>query len=162
MSDIQTKKIGAGGFWEVIDEKQDSSVVRQKTPLSCVAAVGEMLLRRRGIAMTQEEIIDIIGEASTTEKLARLLNEIEKTSGDLKWHGTIVAVRHLEKIIDKDCFGAVLREGSALGHLVLVAGLKKGLLTVNDPWDGTSYRMTVEEFLKVWNGELIFRWNLSE
>lgn len=162
MSEITTKQIGAGGFWEVINEKQDDSVIKQKTPLSCVAAVGVMLLHNRGITMTQEEIIDIIGEASTTEKLAKLLNDTDKPRGEEKWHGAIVAVKYLEKIASKSPFGAVLREGNPLGHLVLVEKLEGNLPSIKDPWDGTAYQMTVEEFLKVWNGEIIFKWNLSK
>lgn len=41
-------EVGAGGNWQRFDEKFDASVVKQKD-LSCVAAVGEMLLRERGI-----------------------------------------------------------------------------------------------------------------
>ena len=162
MSKITTKQVGAGGFWKVINEQQDDSVIKQKTPLSCVAAVGVMLLQTRGMTMTQADIIDIIGEASTTEKLAKLLNDTDKLRGEEKWHGTIVAVKYLEKIANKSPFGAVLREGNPLGHLVLIEKLKGNLLSIKDPWDGTAYQMTVEEFLKVWNGEIIFRWNLSK
>lgn len=162
MSEITTKKIGAGGFWKVLNEKQDASVIKQITPFSCVAAVGVMLLQTRGIAMTQEEIIDIIGEASTTTELAKLLNDIDKSDSEEKWHGIIVGIKYLEKIISKSSFGAVLREGNPLGHLVLVEKAAGNLLYIKDPWDKTSYQMTVEEFLKVWNGEVILRWNLSK
>lgn len=144
----------------MIDERPEALVIRQKTPFSCVAAVGVMLLQNRGITMTQEQIIDIIGEASTTEDLANLLNEVDKPSGDVKWHGVIIAVKYLEKIALKTSFGAVLREGKPLGHLVLVECLHGNLLSIKDPWDGTVYQMTIEEFLKVWNGEVILRWNL--
>lgn len=156
------KKIGAGGFWNRINEKKDTSVIQQKTSLSCVVAIGEMLLQTRGILMTQEEILDIIGEASTTTDLAKLLNKIDKTNNENKWHGIIVAVRHLEKIAAKQSFGAVLREGSTLGHLVLVENLENSLLNIKDTWDATSYQMTIEDFLQVWNGEVIFKWNLSD
>lgn len=162
MSEISNTQIGTGGFWNAINEKKDRSVVRQITPLSCVAAVGEMLLRDRGIAMTQQQIIDIIGESSTTSQLAILLNDIDKPIGEEKWHGVIVATRHLEKIVNESSFGAVLREGSSLGHLVLVEKFDEDLLTVKDPWEGTTYQILIIEFLKVWNGEIIFRWNLSK
>jgi filamentous hemagglutinin len=161
MTKITNRKVGAGGFWKVINERKDASVVKQLTPFSCVAAVGEMLLRERGIEMTQTEIIDIIGEASTTKELANLLNE-KDTTFDEKWYGVVVAVKYLEKIARKSSFGAVLREGSALGHLVLVESLSENLLTIKDPWDATKYEMTVVEFLNVWNGEIVFKWNLSE
>lgn len=150
------KAIGAGGFWIVEDERYDDSVVKQLTPFSCVAAVGEMLLRERGISMTQEEILGIIGESTTVRELAELLNSVES------WHGVVVAVKYLEKIANKTRFGAVLREGKPLGHLVMLEGLNENKLNIKDPWDGTAYKMAVEEFVKVWNGEIIFRWNLSK
>jgi filamentous hemagglutinin len=154
------RKVGAGGFWKVFNEKKDVSVVKQITPLSCVAAVGEMILQKQKILMTQKEIIDIIGEASTTEKLAELLNRFDESSNDKKWYGVIIAVRFLQKVADESFFGAVLREGSPLGHLVLVESFEDGWLFIKDPWDGTSYQMKQQEFLKVWNGEIIFKWNL--
>lgn len=160
MNRFSTKKVGAGGYWQTLNEKKDSSVVKQITPLSCVAAVGEMILLKRGILMTQNEIIDIIGEASTTEKLADLLNNVDKSSDNKKWHGVIIAVRFLEKIAKEDSFAAILREGSPLGHLVLVDKLEDDSLFIKDPWDATSYEMNLEDFLKVWNGEIIFKWNL--
>ena len=160
MEKSSIKKIGAGGFWKVFNERSDDSVVRQLTPLSCVAAVGEMLLTSRGISMTQKEIIGIIGEASTTEKLAVLLNEVDQSSDEKKWHGVIVAVRFLEKIVADEPFGAVLREGSPLGHLVLVEKMERNLLFIKDPWEATLYQMKAEDFLSVWNGEVILRWNL--
>ena len=156
------RRIGAGGWWKTLDEKKDSSVIKQKTSLSCVAAVGEMLLQTRGIKMTQAEIIDIIGEPSTLENLADLLNKTDKPIDNEKWHGVIIPVRHLEKIIQKSSFGAVLREGSPLGHIVLVLGLENDLLRIKDSWDATTYQMTVDEFLSFWNGEIIFKWNLSK
>lgn len=156
------RKVGVGGFWKTLNEKKDDSVVQQTTSLSCVAAVGEMLLQTRGILMTQAEILDIIGEASTTEKLAELLNKVDKPIENERWHGIIIAVRHLEKVAEKGNFGVVLREGSTLGHLVLVENLSNGLLKIKDSWDATSYEMTVEDFLQVCNGEIIFRWNLSD
>jgi filamentous hemagglutinin len=149
------KLVGAGGFWKVVDEKRDETVVKQKTPLSCVAAVGEMLLESRGIRKSQELILDKIGEPASVMSLADFLNEIEKTND---WFGGFVSAS-VETLVQKGSFGAVLREGSPLGHLVLVEGLNEGnLLEIKDSFDQTSYKMTVEEFLKHWGGEVIFRW----
>ena len=41
-------KSGAGGNWRRFDEKFDASIVKQ-TELSCLSAVGEMLLKNRNI-----------------------------------------------------------------------------------------------------------------
>jgi filamentous hemagglutinin len=152
------KNVGAGGYWNVIDEKLDVSVIRQATPFSCVAAVGAMLLQNRGISMTQEAIIDIIGESSSTESLATMLNQIDAID-DTRWYGGFVAVHNLEKIGASGQFGAVFREGRPLGHLVLVRNLSEDLIHISDPWEGTIYKMTVNEFLAVWDGEVVFRWN---
>lgn len=160
MLKITTKNLGAGGYWKVIDEKIDASVVKQLTPFSCVAAVGVMLLRHRGITMTQDAVIDIIGEVSTTEQLAEFLNRIDQIADGNGWYGGFVSVEDFEKIAVGGQFGAVLREGRPLGHLVLVSELADDFLIISDPWDGTTYMMAVDEFLKVWDGEIVFGWKL--
>jgi len=53
------KKVGAGGNWKRIDEKFDASIIKQTSGLSCVSAVGEMLLASRGISLSQTRILDI-------------------------------------------------------------------------------------------------------
>ncbi len=40
---------GAGGYWQVIDEVRDLSVIQQQDRLSCGPACAEMLLRSKGI-----------------------------------------------------------------------------------------------------------------
>ena len=155
------KKMGAGGYWKTIGEKKDSLVVRQITTTSCVSAVGEMILKERGFSVTQKQILATIGEYSTTVALARFLNEIDKPIDNEKWHGIIVEAEDFHAILKKGIFGAVFHEGKPLGHLVLVDGLdNKGRVRIKDPWDGTSYKMEEAEFLRVWSGELIFRWKL--
>ncbi len=155
------KKIGAGGYWKTIGEKKDSSVVKQLTTTACVSAVGEMILKERGFSVTQKQIIATIGEASTAVDLARFLNKIDKPIDNEKWHGIIVEAEDFHTILKNGFFGAVFDEGNPLGHLVLVDGLdKKGRVKIKDPWDGTSYKMEEAEFLRVWSGELIFRWKL--
>ncbi len=44
----------------------------------------------------------------------------------------------------------MLREGSPLGHAVLICGEdKSGLIILKDPFDQTSYKMTLENLQKV-------------
>jgi len=149
------KLVGAGGLWQVINERFDETVVKQKTSLSCVSAVGEMLLKSRGIQISQDLICDRIGEPTTVKSLANFLNEIEKTSD---WYGGFVTA-NVETLADTGNFGAVLHEGTPLGHLVLVEGLtERNLIEIKDSFDQTSYRMSREEFLKHWSGEVIFKW----
>jgi hypothetical protein len=64
-------KGGAGGNWSRSDEKFDVSIVKQTTGLSCVSAIGEMLLRDSSISVSQLEIRDIIGELADFGSLAR-------------------------------------------------------------------------------------------
>lgn len=126
----------------MIDEHPDPSVVKQLTPHSCVAAVGEMLLQSRGISVSQ-------------------LNRIDKPVDEYEWFGGIVDVDGPEVLIDLfGKFAAVLREGDPVGHLVLVDSVAGGQVEIRDPWDGTAYRMTRRDFLSVWDGGIVQRWNL--
>ena len=71
MSVLQSKpmKAGAGGNWRRFDEKFDPTITKQ-TELSCVSTVGEILLKNRGIFVSQDKIRDIIGVPSYPEALA--------------------------------------------------------------------------------------------
>lgn len=159
MSNITTKMVGAGGFWNAIDERVDPSVVKQSTPFSCVAAVGEMLLRNRGISVTQQEIIDIIGEPCSIVELANFLNNVDTADEKKRWSGSIVERRNILLLLREGPVGVVLRDGGTLGHLVLIYMTDSGRLDVNDPWDGTAYNLSFFELFRYWNGEVIFRWN---
>lgn len=159
MSLIVTKQIGSGSSWRVIDEISDNSVVKQLTPYSCVAAVGEMLLRDRRIIVSQEAIIDIIGEPSDIVRLAAFLNKVDANEDGKSWNGLIVQRKSLSALIGNGQFGAVIRDGSPLGHLVLVTEVDLNKLVINDPWDASSYKVSLFEFFRHWNGEVIFRWN---
>ena len=153
------KRAGAGGFWQTIDEQPDTSVIQQTTPLSCVSATGAMLLQNRGFVVTEAEILARVGEAATVSGLARMMNEIELPGKGWQWHGLFLEVSSFAAITASGVWGAVLREGSPLGHLVMIAGFDEpGLVKIKDPWDATSYKMELPEFLRVWGGELIFRW----
>jgi hypothetical protein len=161
MANETVKRIGAGGWWRVIDEQPDPTVEKQITLYSCVAAVGVMLLRANGISVTQQSAIDIIGESSTIEELGRFLNSREPIGEQNSWHGIIVDDNDLLTIAAHQSFAAVFREGRPLGHMVLVVGLEGDMLKINDPWDGTTYWMKLEEFRRVWNGDVVLQWKLS-
>ncbi len=141
------KKVGAGGYWKTIGEKIDKSIVKQFNSLACVPAVGEMLLKERGIIIDQKEIAKFTGIPVNSEKLADYLNSLNIS--EKGWLGGFFDVKYFDKIVSTGTWGAVLREGNPLGHLVMVTGIdKKGLITINDPFDQTSYRITKTEFLK--------------
>lgn len=144
-------KSGAGGNWRRFDEKFDASIVKQKD-LSCVAAVGEMLLRERGIILTQEEIIGIIGKKASIYDLKNVLNKADKSS---KWKGGYAIDDNI--VFRKEKFLAVLQEPLNLGHAVFVKGVdEQGYFLINDPADQSAYRMTQEDFLGNWGGGIIF------
>lgn len=155
MPKITTKKVGSGGSWKVIDERPDASVVKQLTPHSCVAAVGEMLLRSRGISVSQREIIDIIGELSTPELLAKALNEID----DVRWYGGFIDPDDPAALTERYEFGVVFRDGQPLGHMVFVTHFARSFVYIMDPWEGTAYRMSRTEFSNVWDGGVVIIWN---
>ncbi len=47
--------------------------------------------------------------------------------------------------------------GNRVGHMVVVDGLDvTGLVLIRDPWEGTRYKMNIDEFLKVWNQIAVF------
>lgn len=154
MPKITTKTVGAGGSWKVIGERSDPGVVKQLTPHSCVAAIGEMLLRSRGISVSQQKIIDIIGELSTPELLAEFINEVDSD----RWYGGFIDPDKPDRLVGLSEFGVVFREGHPLGHMVLVTLFTEGFVYVNDPWEGTSYRMSRTEFGEVWDGGVVMIW----
>ena len=150
--------VGAGGRWQVLNERFDPLVIKQATSLSCVAAVGEMLLQSRGIKLAQYEILAKIGQPATVQRLAGCLNEVD-VLGEIRWHGLFVATGGLRLLARTGVWGAVLREGNPLGHLVVVEDLtKQDLVAIKDPYDATRYEMQREEFLLHWGGEAVFRW----
>ena len=151
------KIIGAGGNWKRIDEKIDASIVKQTSGLSCVSAVGEMLLKRRGISLLQAQIIDIIGEPAYFKNLAKILNLVDVLESGKKWQGIVVAPENLNFLLKNENLAVILREPFEMGHAVLIDGKTKGgLIKIKDPFDQTAYQMTAEDFLEHWNGEVIF------
>ena len=144
---VKVRQVGAGGYWRVFNEKSDSSVVRQSHSLVCVAAVGEMLLQARGEQVSQTEIARIIGTPSNAERLAKYLNGLGLSASG--WIGGCFDVQYLDAILATGTWGAVLREGSPLGHMVLVEGVDdKGRIRIKDPFDQTAYQMARSDFIR--------------
>ncbi len=144
-------KIGAGGNWRRFDEKFDASIVKQKD-LSCVVAVGEMLLRTREIIFTQDQILDIIGTKASISDLVEVINSIDKSS---IWKCSY-AFENVNLLL-LDNFLAVLQEPLSLGHAVFVEKINEvGEFIIKDPADQTVYKMTWEDFLQNWGGGIIY------
>ena len=55
-------------------------------------------------------------------------------------------------------FGTTL----TMGHAVVVAGrTETGMVKILDSFDQTSYKMSIEEILECWGGEVITRWQIE-
>jgi len=152
------KKVGAGGNWKRIDEKFDASIIKQTSGLSCVSAVGEMPLASRGISLSQTRILDIIGEPAHIGILAEVLNKLDVSDDNREWYGITVKTANLKTLLKEKNWAVVLREPQTMGHAVLVDGMENQLIKIKDSFDQTAYKMTIEDFLENWNGEVIFRW----
>jgi ABC-type bacteriocin/lantibiotic exporter with double-glycine peptidase domain len=149
-------KAGAGGNWKKFDEKFDSIITKQTTGISCVSAVGEMLLKMRGISISQEFIRDIIGEPSDVVSLARCLNKFDVSAGLEKWHGIYALPNEVELVLSKKYLAVILQEPLSLGHAVVVGKTENDVVYIVDPFDQTSYRMMRDDFENVWGGGAIF------
>ena len=150
---------GAGGNWRRFDEKFDASIIKQNSGLSCVSAVGEMLLQNRGISVSQAKIRDIIGEPADFGSLARALNRFDNADDGRVWRGLTTDQESLEVLFRQKNWAVILCEPLTMGHAVLVSGrTRRGLVRIKDPLDQTSYKMTEEDFLQHWGGQVILRW----
>ena len=149
---------GAGGYWQVIDEVASTMVIQQQDSLSCGPACAEMLLQSQGIInVSQAEIARLTGVPVNVPALATVLNQVDE-SGLRTWIGGFFEI---EGASDEDVLGVLMETGSwiadlretggRLGHLVVVDGyddLRR--LCIRDPWEGTTYKIETEEFLKYW------------
>jgi filamentous hemagglutinin len=122
------------------------------TKSSCVSACGEMLSTG---SVSQTTLIEKLGAPAPTEELAQHLG-----SG---WIGGYVGhgeAEFTEMMRSGRPWAAQFYEfGAELSHTVVVDGMDEmGQVMIRDPWNGGStYRMTVEEFLRVWTGVSVFR-----
>lgn len=155
-------KSGAGGNWRRFDEKIDASIAKQTTGVSCLSALGEMLLKGRGLSISQETIRDIIGEPAYIGNLARTLNRFDTAEDGFVWRSFATTDESFEKLLRRHKnWGVILINDylDKIGHAVFIAGrTRSGLIKIKDPFDQTSYKMTKEDFFKHWGGEVIVRW----
>uniref|UniRef100_UPI002B413AEA cysteine peptidase family C39 domain-containing protein n=1 Tax=Photorhabdus africana TaxID=3097554 RepID=UPI002B413AEA len=141
---------GAGGDWKVINEVTDPNVVKQVTPTSCGAACGEMLLKDRNIFVDQ---VKLGTELKHADQLAR---DLTKQGGN--WKGGFVGENNFDALNKTGSWSAMMwDQGSKVGHWVVVKGTDKaGNVLIHDPWKGTSYKMTQQEFKATWNEIAVF------
>jgi len=151
---------GAGGNWVRHNEEFDDTIVRQTTGVSSMSAAGEMLLRKRGILVSQDEIRKIIGEPSYVRALANCLNRFDPPHDGESWLGISTDEKSLEMLLAGNELAIVLlEEPLTIGHAVVVAGkTDAGMVKILDSFDQTSYTMTIDEILHYWGGEVVTRW----
>ncbi len=149
-------KAGAGGNWKKISEKFDSNITKQTTGISCVSAVGEMLLKLRKISVSQEIIRDIIGEPADITSLTTVLNKFDISNSEEKWYGIYALPSEIEIVLSKKYLAVILQEPVSLGHAVVVEKVKDKVIYILDPFDQTAYRMTKNDFEDVWGGGTVF------
>lgn len=155
--------LGAGGRWRVIDEVVDPRVVRQQSKLSCGPASAEMLLRDRGITnINQAAIENLTGVPTTAQDIAEALKELTMVSFP-PWQAgfidapTPLAAFNLLLNTQKSWMGQMKEFGNKIGHLVVVDGVDRtGFVLIRDPWEGTSYKMEIDEFLNFWTQIAVF------
>lgn len=158
---------GGGGPWPVIDERLDPAVVRQVNDASCVSACGEMLLRDRGVdIVTQADLLAELGSPTITADLAGALNGLLETGA---WRGAALDVPAMggrRTITALSTTGSWVAElysfGARLAHAVVVDGMTGDMLRIRDPFEGTSYRMGVDDFLSYWSWTAVWHGQPAE
>lgn len=161
-----TSVAGAGGSWQRSGEIDDPSVEAQETSHSCGPACARIALQILKVEPlpTQDDLFERTGRtACSVEALARAINEIALNNGP--WVGQAVSnpdddfrklVHTLSSYVP---WIAHLRpKGARIGHLVVVANVASDIVQILDPWrPGTSYSMSLDEFLEHWGLELVWR-----
>ena len=150
-------KAGAFGNWRKINEKVDLTIVKQVSEkgVSCVSAVGEMLLKSRNIFVTQAEILDIIGEPAGIDALAKCLNDFDISAIGDRWHAGFRRNFDADFLIPKKNFGVFLKEFGSETHAVFIKEFRHRFI-VNDPFDQSCYELTKKDFDSVWTGLYIY------
>ncbi len=159
----QTLRVGAGGRWQVYNERLDLFVVKQQSDVSCGAACGEMLFRDRGLEITQQIIEQASYAPIEVIDLARTLNALDSATSR-QWEGGGIHIPGasdeslVRTLNNTGSWAAVMWErGTHIGHLVIIDGFDNyRRLKVRDPWQGTRYTMDIKDFLEVWSGFAVY------
>jgi hypothetical protein len=168
---VKETRSGAGGYWRVIDEQPDPSVIKQFNSEACAAACGEMLLNDRSItSISQTDIaLSAGGVPMEIPILAIALNRLGNLPGN--WIGApigidgITDVELIDILNQTGSWGAGFWEdGAPIGHIVIVDGIDENQrIRIRDPWgqdetsrQGSRYKMEISGFLDVWSRYAIY------
>jgi len=115
-----------------------------------------MLLKDRGVFVTQDVIADIAGVPSSASSLAQVLNEFDRGG---TWFGSGVTEESFFALNQTVSWAAMLFEaGARFGHWVNVKGVDNaGRVIIHAPADGARYLMELEEFMSHWTLFSVFR-----
>jgi Papain-like cysteine protease AvrRpt2 len=154
---------GAGGYWQVIDEVYDPTIVQQQDRFACGPACGEMLLKEYGINHINQTLIanECMEVPVDVRDLVRVLNQLQPI-GFPRWVGGFPEIQDVsdadvfDLLISTGVWAAELRQlGTRIGHLVIVDGWDTyGLILIRDPWQQTRYKIEKGEFLKHWTNAI--------
>ncbi len=123
----------------------------QSTPTACGAACGEMLLKDRGVLVSQ---VDLGTELTSMNSLANKLNSV-----DSGWVGNAVDSSSCNALNKTGSWSTMMWDsGNRVGHWVVVNGVDDaGRVNIKDPFNGTQYKMEVEQFKEAWNGHSVYK-----
>lgn len=137
--------------WPVINERFAPDINRQIEGDSCVAKVGEIL---SGGTKTEKYLISKIGRDTDLDLLpSRLGDDWSSAKGP----------RSLGDIGKNGPWGAELQERPWTRfpknwHMVVVEGPSaEGNVAILDPYEGTRYEMTIDNFMDAWTGRCVYR-----
>lgn len=134
--------------WNAIGEVFSEDVPRQINELSCVNAVTAALSKGR---FTEAELLETFGD----------LAPMKETAKHIGWRFDNAAVGDEVTKIASNCekgpWGAKLwdmdRKAPHHDVMVMFQNVETGRLRIHDFYEGTKYELTIEEFVRVWNGE---------
>lgn len=148
-----------GFWWNRINETPDPTSIRQEDPYKCVAACLQMLLWPTGAALTQDALCHHL-HASPTVDIDAVLPWLESADPSGHWgyeaHAPRAKLGHLHRSAPWLAF--MVTHSKPPLHAVIVDGADRhGRVLIRDPYNGTSYRMTPDDFDDAWGGHAIFR-----
>jgi RHS repeat-associated protein len=136
-------------------------VAEQATDGSCLSACGATILQRLGISARETDIWKNIGDWASPGQLAGELKRLDPAGG---WVGggvdpsrTLADIAHTLTSAGTPWVGIVINP-SGKRHAVVVNGfIDAKTFQILDPADGTIRAVSIDDFLKEWVGEAIWR-----
>lgn len=144
-----------GGSWKARDETPTTNIQKQENNVMCGQACGQAMLKDRGVDVDQLQLGDNL---TSTSSLSRAMNTVDP-SGAGAWTGNAVSHDSFGALNKTGSWSAMMWDkGSKTGHWVVVDGQNPaGNVVIRDPWNATSYNMTIDEFMDSWNGMAVYK-----